>query len=222
LGSTLRNLGTEVSFQDTDQSDPLPRTLDVGSLLGVCVKSQDIFGEDSFLPSHYKLLSIDFTANLKAYIDKLREDDDEMRLAIEIKKAERRNQGKPVVSDEELENEINRERGIGIHALEWEHLEKGVGVEFGLMEVIAFRMGYGDDPYIEYDALVDHLSFGVSLRLPVSIFLVLVGLGGRDSFFHRIYRDTPRQVFGQIDVTVRRPSGPSGKRLLVWGVNIGI
>lgn len=148
LGASVQNWGTRIQFKDANQSDPLPRILRTG--VGTTLVDSQY---------HKARLLVD----VDAFIDKLKEDDEEgLQRAIEDRLALPEYEGK---TEEEVRNELEAERGVGIHALRWRNLQKSVGVEYLFGNMLALRAGYKYDPYIPNVANFDerlYFGFGVS------------------------------------------------------------
>ena len=70
----------------------------------------------------------------------------------------------PEFTDEDLAN-ARSERGIGVHALEWRHMQKSVGLEYWLGSFLALRVGYKEEPGINLLNFSDHLTYGLGVRL---------------------------------------------------------
>ena len=85
--------------------------------------------------NHLRLVS-----GVTAYIDKLAENEDELLIDLERLNAER---------EEKLTREqLLSDRGVGIRAFEWRHLQKNLGLEYWLGNILAIRIGYKIEPGI--------------------------------------------------------------------------
>jgi hypothetical protein len=138
IGVAVQNWGTRIAFKDENQSDPLPRMLRFGTAISVYNQKNH----------HIRLVG-----DLTSFIDKLREDDE---AGIEAYLAEH---------PETTRDELLADRGVGIHALEWRHLQKGIGVEYWLGGLLALRVGYKEEPGINLPQFTDHLTYGLGVRL---------------------------------------------------------
>ena len=156
VGAAVQNWGTRIHFIDENQSDPLPRIFRFGT--AVTVYDQG---------NHQVRLISDLTAS----IHKLREDEealeaDLLRLNDTIKEGNE----KRLAEELELKPEITRDgllsdRGVGVNAFEWRHLQKSIGVEYWLGNFFALRVGYKEEPGIDLLNFSDHLTYGLGVRL---------------------------------------------------------
>ncbi len=150
LGASVQNWGTRIQFKDANQSDPLPRILRTG------------IGVQLFDNKYHKARIV---ADVDAFIDKLKEDDEEgLQQAVEDRLLLEQNQGK---TEEEIRNELEAERGVGIHAFRWRNLQKSVGVEYWFADMLALRTGVKYDPYIPNVGAFDerlYFGFGISYK----------------------------------------------------------
>jgi hypothetical protein len=138
LGAAVQNWGTRIQFKDENQSDPLPRKFRVGTVVTLYEET-----------NHH----LSLVGDLTAFIDKLKEDDEEgVQAYLEAN---------PDVTRDEL----LADRGVGIHAFEWRHLQKSVGVEYWLGRILALRVGYKDEPGINLPEFTDHITYGLGVRL---------------------------------------------------------
>ena len=142
LGVAIQNVGPGISFIDENQADPLPRFLRIGASMSLY--------RDRY--NHLRLVS-----GLTAYIDKLAEDEDE--LAIDL---ERLNTEREVKLTRE---QLLSDRGVGIQAFEWRHLQKNVGVEYWLGDRLALRVGYKIEPGINLPNLMDYFTGGIGVKI---------------------------------------------------------
>lgn len=109
--------------------------------------------------------------DLTAAIHKLREDEEQLeadllRLNETIKEENERR----AAEEQELKSEITRDgllsdRGVGVNAFEWRHLQKSMGLEYWLGGFLALRVGYKEEPGIDLLNFTDHLTYGLGVRL---------------------------------------------------------
>ena len=123
LGGAIQNIGPGISFIDEDRADPLPRLLRIGA-------SMNLFRAKFF---HIRLVS-----GLTAYIDRLAEDKNKLAIHLNRLNAEREKK----LTREQLLSDL----GVGIRAFEWRHLQKNLGLECWIADVLAFRAGYKIEP----------------------------------------------------------------------------
>ena len=156
VGAAVQNWGTRIHFIDENQSDPLPRMFRFGT--AVTLYNQG---------NHQLRLIGDLTAS----IHKLREDEDELEAdLIRLNEAIKEENERRFEAEEEPEPEFTRDgllsdRGVGIHAFEWRHLQKSVGLEYWLGSFLALRVGYKEEPGIDLLNFTDHLTYGLGVRL---------------------------------------------------------
>ena len=154
VGAAVQNWGTRIHFIDENQSDPLPRIFRFGTAVSVYNQG-----------NHQIRLIGDLTAS----IDQLRKDEDELRLELsaqisnELGPMDDQEQ-EPEFTSEELAN-ARSERGIGVHALEWRHMQKSIGLEYWLGNFLALRVGYKEEPGINLLNFSDHLTYGLGVKL---------------------------------------------------------
>ena len=142
LGVAIQNIGPGISFIDENQADPLPRFLRVGTATSLY--------RDNY--NHFRLVS-----GITAYIDKLAEDEDELAVDLERLNAER---------EEKLTREqLLSDRGVGIRAFEWRHLQKNLGLEYWLGDIFAIRVGCKVEPGINLPNFTDYLTGGIGVKL---------------------------------------------------------
>ena len=142
LGAVIQNVGPGISFIDENQADPLPRFLRLGT-------STDLYRGRY---NHVRLVS-----GITAYIDKLAEDEDELTVDLERLNAER---------EEKLTREqLLSDRGVGIRAFEWRHLQKNLGLEYWIGGILALRVGYKSEPGIHLPEWTDYLTAGIGARV---------------------------------------------------------
>ena len=138
IGAAVQHWGTRIKFKDENQSDPLPRMLRLGAAT--------ILYED--LNHRLRLV-----ADVTAFIDKLKEDDEE-GVVVYL-------DGHPDVT----RGQLLADRGVGIHALQWRHMQKGAGIEYWLGNILALRVGYKSEPGINLPQFADHFTYGLGVRL---------------------------------------------------------
>lgn len=142
LGVAIQNVGPGISFIDENQADPLPRFLRIGTSM-------------SLYRAKYHDLRL--VSGVTAYIDKLAEDENELAVDLDRLNAER---------EEKLTREqLLSDRGVGIRAFEWRHLQKNLGLEYWLAGVLALRVGYKSEPGINLPNLTDYITAGVGARV---------------------------------------------------------
>ena len=146
LGVVIQNVGPGISFVDENQPDPLPRFLRLGTSMRLY--------ED-------KYNQVRFVSGIRACIDKLTEDETELASDLDRLNAER----EVKLTREQLLSD----RGVGIRAFEWRHLQKSLGLEYWIANLIALRVGYRSEPSINNSAdlendLAGRLTYGVSVR----------------------------------------------------------
>lgn len=156
IGAAIQNWGTRIHFIDENQSDPLPRLFRFGTAVTLYNRGNHQF----------RLIG-----DLTAAIHKLREDEEQLeadllRLNETIKEENERR----LEEEQELKPEITRDgllsdRGVGINAFEWRHLQKSVGLEYWLGSFLALRVGYKEEPGIDLLNFTDHLTYGLGVRL---------------------------------------------------------
>ena len=144
IGVAIQNVGPGISFIDENQADPLPRLLRVGTSI-------------SLYRDRYNHLR--FVSGVTAYVDKLTENEDELAVDLERLNAER---------EEKLTREqLLSDRGVGIRAFEWRHLQKNIGLEYWLVNILALRVGYKVEPGINLPNLMDHFTGGIGVKISV-------------------------------------------------------
>ena len=142
IGVAIQNIGPGISFIDENQADPLPRLLRLGTSV-------------SLYRDRYNDLR--FVSGITAYVDKLTENEDELAVDLERLNAER---------EEKLTREqLLSDRGVGIRAFEWRHLQKNVGLEYWLGNILALRAGYKVEPGINLPNLIDHFTGGIGVKI---------------------------------------------------------
>ena len=233
LGAALRNLGvarrnrwpwikfgTGIHFKDESQSDPLPRELSGGVLLTAEMNLRDFLPNEKNIPANSSLFRLNFAADSTAFVDKLKEDDEE---GLEKEVERRFNEDNPEnKTKDEIRKDIEVERGVGINAFRRENMVKGIGAEIWILEMLAVRLGYKDDPFINFETFSDKLTGGIGLRLPVSgLILFLSGPSTVESFFDKVYRNTERRIFLELDFSRVRGGGPENKYLWTGAFSFG-
>ena len=142
VGVAIQNVGPGISFIDENQADPLPRFLRLGTSMSLY--------SDKY--NHVRIVS-----GITAYIDKLAENEDELAVDLERLNAERK---------EKLTREqLLSDRGVGIRAFEWRHLQKNVGLEYWLGGILALRVGYKSEPGINLPDLADYFTYGIGVQV---------------------------------------------------------
>ena len=141
IGAAIQNVGPGISFIDENQADPLPRFLRIGT-------STDLY------KGRYN--HVRFVSGITAYIDKLTENEDELAVDLERLNAER--------EDKLTREQLLSDRGVGIRAFEWRHLQKNVGLEYWLGGILALRVGYKSEPGINLPDLTDHITYGIGVQ----------------------------------------------------------
>ena len=142
LGVAIQNVGPGISFIDENQADPLPRFLRIGTSMSLYRAKYH----------HIRLVS-----GVTAYIDKLAEDEHELTVDLDRLNAER---------EEKLTQEqLLSDRGVGIRALEWRHLQKNLGLEYWLGNLLAIRVGYKVEPGINLPNLTDYFTGGIGVKV---------------------------------------------------------
>ena len=138
IGAAVQNWGTEIAFIDANQSDPLPRKFRLGTVV-------TLYGA-----GYHDLRLI---GDLTAFIDKLKEDDEEgVEAFLEA-------------NPEVTRDQLLADRGVGRHAFEWRHMQKSLGIEYWLSNLLALRVGYKTEPGINRPDFSDHITYGLGVRL---------------------------------------------------------
>ncbi|RKU14738.1 hypothetical protein C6503_14630 [Candidatus Poribacteria bacterium] len=142
VGAAIQNIGPGISFIDENQADPLPRFLRVGTSMSLY---------------RGKYNHVRFVSGITAYVDKLAEDEDELTVDLERLNAER---------EEKLTRaQLLSDRGVGIRAFEWRHLQKNLGLEYWLGNILAIRVGYKIEPGINLPNLTDYFTGGIGVKI---------------------------------------------------------
>ncbi|MCY3723703.1 MAG: PorV/PorQ family protein [Candidatus Poribacteria bacterium] len=142
LGVAIQNVGPGISFIDENQADPLPRFLRIGTSMSLYRAKYH----------HIRLVS-----GVTAYIDKLAEDAHELAVDLDRLNAER---------EEKLtHDQLLSDRGVGIRAFEWRHLQKNLGLEYWLGNLLAIRVGYKIEPGINLPNLTDYFTGGIGVKV---------------------------------------------------------
>ena len=192
LGFAIQNIGPKVHFIDENQADPLPAVFRIGSATSL-IQSKN---------NHVRLLT-----GLTARIDKWVEDEKELELHLQ---AENEN-GNDITREQALSN-----RGVGIRAFEWRHLEKSIGLEYWLANVFAFRIGHKADPFVPnrtnlsdhftdgfkfsnvgpfFLDLSDFFTYGIGVQVSSLKFDMTYGAAGLGPFQKRLFEVTAGLVF---------------------------
>ena len=142
VGAAIQNIGPGISFIDENQADPLPRFLRIGTSMSLYRHRYH----------HVRLVS-----GITAYIDKLTENKEELAIDLERLNAER---------EEKLtQAQLLSDRGVGIRAFEWRHLQKNLGLEYWLGNILALRVGYKIEPGINLPNLTDYFTGGIGVKI---------------------------------------------------------
>ena len=143
VGAAIQNVGPGISFIDENQADPLPRFLRLGTSINLY---QDRYNNQ-----------VRIVSGITAYIDKLAENEDELVVDLERLNAER---------EEKLTREqLLSDRGVGIRAFEWRHLQKNLGLETWIGGILALRVGYKSEPGINLPDLADYFTYGIGVQV---------------------------------------------------------
>ncbi len=142
LGVVVQNIGPGISFIDENQADPLPRMLRIGTSTSLYL--------DRF--NHLR-----FVSGISAYIDKLTEDEAELHADLERLNVDR--------TEKLTEKQLLSDRGVGLRAFEWRHLQKNLGLEYWLGNLLALRVGYKSEPGINLPELTDYITYGIGIKL---------------------------------------------------------
>lgn len=96
--------------------------------------------------ARYHLLRV--TTDFIAFVDKLAESEEEKKIAAELK--------------------VDKAaKGIGMDAFRWRNLQKSVGLEYWLGDILALRAGYKDDPFIDVADIQENLTFGFGVKYTI-------------------------------------------------------
>lgn len=192
LGLAIQNIGPKIHFIDENQADPLPALFRIGSAT-------------SLFQSKYNHIRL--VTGLTARIDKWVEDEKELELYLQ---AENEN-GNDITREQALSN-----RGIGMRAFEWRHLEKSIGLEYWLANVFAFRIGHKADPFVPNRTnlsdhftdgfkfsnvgpflldLSDFFTYGIGVQVSSLKFDMTYGAAGLGPFQKRLFEVTAGLVF---------------------------
>jgi hypothetical protein len=156
IGAAVLNWGTRIQFIDENQSDPLPRMFRFGTAV-------TLYDEGNH--------NLRLIGDLTAFIDKLKEDEDELEAyLLEQNALIKKENEQRLTEGRELKPEFTRngllsDRGVGIRALEWRQMRKGIGVEYWMGNLLALRVGYKSKPGIDLPNFTDHLTYGLGVRL---------------------------------------------------------
>ena len=142
LGVAIQNVGPGISFIDENQADPLPRFLRIGTSVSLY---------------RAKYHQVRLVSGVTAYVDKLAEDENELAIDLDRLNAER---------EEKLTREqLLSDRGVGLRAFEWRHLQKNLGLEYWLGNLLAIRVGYKIEPGINLPNLTDYFTGGIGVKI---------------------------------------------------------
>lgn len=143
VGAAIQNVGPGIAFIDENQADPLPRFLRLGTSMRLY---QDRFNNQ-----------VHVVSGITAYIDKLAENENELIVDLERLNTER---------EEKLTREqLLSDRGVGIRAFEWRHLQKNLGLEAWIGGILALRVGYKSEPGINLPDSADYFTYGIGVRV---------------------------------------------------------
>ncbi len=142
IGMVIQNVGPGISFIDENQADPLPRMFRVGTSM-------------SLYRDRYN--HIRFVSGLTSYIDKMTENEEELLADLDRLNAER--------SEKITKEQLLSDRGVGFRAFEWRHLQKNIGLEYWLGNMLAMRVGYKTEPGINLPEFTDHLTYGIGVKV---------------------------------------------------------
>lgn len=142
VGAAIQNIGPGISFIDENQADPLPRFLRIGTSMSLY---------------RHRYHHVRFVSGVTAYIDKLTEDEDELAIDLERLNAER--------AEKLTQEQLLSDRGVGIRAFEWRHLQKNLGLEYWLGNILALRVGYKIEPGINLPNFTDYFTGGVGVKI---------------------------------------------------------
>lgn len=171
LGAAIQNIGPAIHFIDENQADPLPRLLRFGT-------SMELY-RDNYNYVH-------FTNGITASMHKLTADEAEVS-----KELERRN----ALGEEQYTREqILSDWGVGIRAFEWRHLQKHLGLEYWLGNILALRVGFHSAPGFHRIELSDYFTYGMGIQFKLYKFDLTFGprVG---PFRKRIFQATVMVVF---------------------------
>ena len=142
LGVAIQNVGPGISFIDENQADPLPRFLRIGTSVSLY---------------RAKYHQVRLVSGVTAYIDKLAEDENELAIDLDRLNAER--------EDKLTREQLLSDRGVGLRAFEWRHLQKNLGLEYWLGNLLAIRVGYKIEPGINLPNLTDYFTGGIGVKI---------------------------------------------------------
>ena len=142
VGAAIQNIGPGISFIDENQADPLPRFLRIGTSMSLYRHRYH----------HVRLVS-----GITAYVDKLTENAEELAIDLERLNAER--------AEKLTQAQLLSDRGVGIRAFEWRHLQKNLGLEYWLGNILALRVGYKIEPGINLPNLTDYFTGGIGVKI---------------------------------------------------------
>ena len=152
VGLAIQNIGPGISFIDENQADPLPRMFRIGTSTSLY---QDRYNH------------IRFVTGITAYIDKLTEDETELEADLERLNVDR--------TEKLTREQLLSDRGVGFRSLEWRHLQKNLGLEYWLGNLLALRVGYKNEPGINLTDFTDHLTYGIGIKYSLFSFDLTYG-----------------------------------------------
>lgn len=185
FGVAVLNWGTRVQFKDANQSDPLPRKFQAG----VAVVAYD--SEE---------LRVIVSGDVVAAIDKLNQnvDDPDFRETVDLRMNQPKYEG---MTREEVETGLKKDRGTGVYAFGWDRLDRSVGVEIVVLDILGVRFGYKQtDPLALATDLdtMDRISAGFGVNM--------------NSFGLPIHVDYANGIWGA--------GGPFGKRINTFSLSM--
>ena len=167
--ASILNYGTRVQFKDANQSDPLPRKFRAGA----SVLAINMPGEFEMRVSGEIAAAIDALSQNREAEDFVQTVDERMEDG--ANDANSKYAGR---SRADIEDELIRQRGIGIHAFGWERLERSFGVEAVVAQILAVRAGLKwHDEGIEVGSqldIMDRAAFGFGVNLEAATELPIV------------------------------------------------
>ena len=167
--ASILNYGTRVQFKDANQSDPLPRKFRAGaSALAIN------------MPGEFEMrVSVEIAAAVDA-LTQNREAEDFV-LTVDERIDEGANDANSKYANrtrDDIEDELIRQRGIGIHAFGWDRLERSVAAEAVVAKILAVRAGMKwHDEGIEIGSqldMMDRAAFGFGVHLEPATGLPIV------------------------------------------------
>ncbi len=152
IGASLLNVGTRVQFKDANQSDPLPRKFHGG----IAVTALET-------PETRLVVSLEAAAA----VDKLSQNrlDEDFIDKVNQLMEDPANEGR---SRDDVEDDLVAARGAGIHAFGWSRMQRSIGAELMLFDVLSIRGGYmklDQDSEPPGMNMLDRSTFGFGLNL---------------------------------------------------------